>query len=113
MGFQIEYVSSNVFQRRVKIFDECGGGYFSTTNGTIKSPSHPNNYPANEDCIYTIWQPTRTVIILNFLSMDTEELYDYIEIRDGNSADSLLLDQLSGNDIPAPIQSSLNYLWIK
>ena len=73
MGFQLEYESSVVFQHGVIYrFDECGGGYFSTTNGTIASPSYPENYPDNADCIYTIWQPTGTVIMLNFVSMDIE-----------------------------------------
>ena len=117
LGFQLEYGSSNVFQGMINRFDECGGGYFSTTNGTIASPSYPENYPDNADCIYTIWQPTGNVILLNFLSMDIAGGYDcgsdYLEIRDGSSADSPLLDKLCGSDIPAPIQSSQNQLWMK
>ena len=105
----------------------CGGN-FTDANGHFSSPSYPNYYPANTDCTYTISQPTGTVILLNFLSMDTEfydydyyddyvhdydECYDYLEIRDGPSKDSPLLDKLCGSDIPAPIQSSLNQLWMK
>ena len=53
--------------------DECGdGGYNSSYGGIITSPSYPGNYPNNADCIYTISQPTGTVILLNFLSMDIE-----------------------------------------
>ena len=114
LGFQLEYESSDVFQGMINRFDECGlGGYFSTTNGTITSPSYPDNYPGNADCIYTISQPTGTVILLNFLSMDIEDdstcRHDYLEIRDG----STVLDKLCGNEIPAPIQSSKNQLWMK
>ena len=99
-------------------FDECGrGGYFSTTNGTISSPSYPDNYPDNADCYYKISQPTGTVILLNFLSMDIEYdstcAYDYLEIRDGPSGDSPLLGKLCGYEIPATIQSSQNQLWMK
>ena len=68
MGFQLKYESSYVFQRKVNLYHECGGGYFSAANGTITSPSYPKNYPKNEDCIYIILQPTSTVIILNFLT---------------------------------------------
>ena len=116
-------------------FDKCGG-YFSTRNGTITSPSYPGNYPSNADCIYTIAQPTGTVIMLNFLSMDIEshdcdyDYYDYcdpcsydyigtpsgdyLEIRDGPSSDSPLLgEKLCGNEIPSSIQSSQNKLWIR
>ena len=100
----------------IYIFDECGG-YFSTANGTVTSPSYPDNYSDNADCIYTIWQPTGTVIVLNFHSMDIEHHitcdYDYLEIRDGPSSNSPLLDKLCGSAIPAPIQSSQNQLWMK
>ena len=100
------------------MFDECGdGGHFSTIGGSIKSPSYPGYYPNNKDCIYTISQPTGTVILLNFLSMDIDYDsscdYDYIEIRDGPTAGSPLLDKLCGNEIPASIQSSQNQLWIR
>ena len=119
MGFQIEYQSSNVFQGMINRYDECGGGFFSTTYGTITSPDYPENYPNNADCIYTIYQPTGTVILLNFLSMDIKmishsgDCYDYLEIRDGPSDDSPLLGKQCGNEIPAPIQSRQNQLWMK
>ena len=118
MGFQLEYQSSDVFHGMINRFDGCGG-YFSTTNGTMNSPSYPDNYPANKECIYTIWQPTGNVILLNFHNMDIDgysgvcEYYDYLEIRDGPSAESQLLDKLCGSDIPSPIQSSQNQLWMK
>ena len=121
MGFQLEYESSNVFQGMVNRFDACGGGYFSTPNETIASPSYPNNYPSNADCIYTISQPTGTVILLNFLTMDiycpswdtTFITSHYLEIRDGPSNVSPLLGKLCGSVIPAPIQSSQNQLRMK
>ena len=103
--------------------DECGdGGHFSTNGGIIKSQSYPGNYPDNADCIYTISQPTGTVILLNFLSMDIEKYnwddiqdcsMDYLEIRDGPSTYSPLLSKLCGREIPASIQSSKNQLWMR
>ena len=96
------------------------GGHFTAPNGLIYSPSYPENYPDNADCIYTISQPTGTVILMKFLSMDiySYQCSDYLEIRDGPSDDSHLLDKLCGNDpiqspIPHPIQSSQNQLRIK
>ena len=118
-GFQLEYKSSDMFHGIINRYNECGGGYFSATNGSITSPLYPDNYPDNAFCIYTISQPTGNVIRLNFLSMDIEsELvvscgYDYLEIRDGPSDYSTVLGKLCGNEIPAPIQSSQNQLWIK
>ena len=98
----------------------CGGN-FTDANGHFSSPSYPNYYPANTDCTYTISQPTGTVILLNFLSMDIQKYwytdyycYDYLEIRDGPSDDSPILGNLCGSEIPdPPIQSSQNQLWMK
>ena len=140
MGFQLEYESTNVFQGMINRFDECGGGYFSTTNGTIISPSYPENYPHNLDCIYTIYQPTGTVILLNILSMDIdyESGYyddyssddydyhqyggvtctdDYLEIRDGASEQSPLIDRYCGDEtvlsLPIVIQTTRNNVWVR
>ena len=97
----------------------CGGA-FTDANGHMSSPSYPNNYPPNEDCIYTISQPSSTFILLNFYSMEVEysDLHckgccDYLEIRDGPLADSPLLEKLCGNEIPAPIHTSQGKLWMK
>ena len=124
-----------MFQGMINRFDECGGGYFSTTNGMITSPDYPENYPDNADCIYTIYQPTGTVILLNILSMDIEystnydydwisDNYDYhqyggvtcntdyLEIRDGASEQSPLIDGYCGNEtvlsLPIDIQTTQN-----
>ena len=117
LGFQIGYESSDVSQPMNYRFGECNG-YFSTPNGILTSPSYPDKYPRNADCVYTISQPTGTAIILTFHSMD---IYSYsngkcpdsLEIRDGSSAASPLLGNLCGSKIPAPIQSSQNQLWMK
>ena len=118
MGFKLEYESTNVSQWSYN-FGACGGS-FTTKQGIFTSPSYPDNYPYNADCTYNISQPNGTVILLNFLSMDMEYddywcggCCDYLEIRDGPSADSPLLDKLCVSDIPAPVQSSQNQLRIK
>ena len=93
----------------------CGGD-FTTPNGILYSKSYPDNYPENTDCIYTISQPKGTVIRLNFLSMDVEAHptcnYDYLEIRDGPTAASTVLDKRCGKKT-GPIQSTQNKLWMK
>ena len=121
MGFQLKYESSYVYQGMTIRFNECGG-YFSTPNGTITSPFYPENYPGNQECFYTISQPSGTAIMLNFLSLNIHDRpwipnyncdHDYLEIRDGPSNDSPLLDKLCGTEIPAPIQSNQNKMWMK
>ena len=100
-------------------FSGSCGGKFTDANGHMSSPSYPNNYPPNTDCIYIISQPTGTVIQLQFLNIDimvgdNNDIGDHLEIRDGPSNDSdLLLNRLQGSEILAPIQSSQNQLWMK
>ena len=118
LGFELEYESTNVSQWTYGS-GICGGN-FTTQNGIFISPSSPDNYPHNTDCIYTISQPIGTVIMLNLLSMDIEShstcascASDYLEIRDGPSDDSTLVGKLCGSVIPAPIQSTQNQMWMK
>ena len=109
------------------LIDFCSGSCgdeFTETIGHISSPLYPNNYPANADCIYTISQPTGTVIKLNFLSMNIYKMEvnspckngDYLEFRDDGpfftqfSPDDVTL---CGSEIPAPITSIGNKLWMK
>ena len=90
----------------------------TTQKGIFTSPSYPENYPNNVDCIYIIAQPTYTVFKLNFLSMDIDECtqsscssqcpWDYIDIRDGQSESSPLLKQLCGNNTYVGIHNSLH-----
>ena len=120
IGFQIQYESSDVTLGIINRFGECDG-YFTTPNGILTSPSYPDNYPKNAECVYTISQPTGTAIVLTFLSMDIHSwnfgwnsiCNDYLEIRDGRDAAAHLLGELCGKKIPAPIQSSQNQVWMK
>ena len=97
-------------------FGACGGT-LKTLDGLLTSPSYPDNYQNNEDCVYTISPDKGTIISLTFISMDIEHedtcSYDYLEIRDGLSDYSPFLNKLCGNEIPAPIQSSQNQIWLK
>ena len=117
LGFQMRYESSNVTQWTHRM-GTCGGS-FTTPKGFLTSPSYPDYYPLNADCVYTISRPTGTVIVLTFHSVDIEIhwsgscIADYLEIRDGSSAASFPISKLCGTEIPAPIQSSQNQVWMK
>ena len=111
LGFQLRYESSDGSNWS---YGACEG-HVSTPQGIITSPLYPDNYPSNANCIYTITQPTGTVILLKFYAMDIHNDYchDYLKINDGSSRDSPPIGKLCGSDIPAPIQSSQNALWIE
>ena len=105
-----------------KYSGSCGGN-FTVPQGILTSPSYPDSYPYNMDCIYTITQPPDTVILLSFVSMSISYMMDpdspgssshYLEIRDGPLKNSsLIIGNLYGSVMPAPVRSSQNHLWIK
>ena len=82
---------------------------------TIISPNHPNDYNNNMDCQTTIRFSAGERISIQFLAFDIEEnsecVWDWLEIRDGDSADSSLLgSKLCGDTNPDPIESTSNTL---
>lgn len=53
------------------MIDACGG-FFDETNGTITSPSFPETYPGNKNCVWEIVAPPQYRITLNFTHFDLE-----------------------------------------
>ncbi|XP_012283189.1 bone morphogenetic protein 1 [Orussus abietinus] len=51
--------------------DACGGVY-DLSNGTITSPSFPETYPMNKNCVWEIIAPPQYRITLNFTHFDLE-----------------------------------------
>lgn len=51
--------------------DACGG-MIDSANGTITSPSFPDLYPVNKNCIWEIIAPPQYRITLNFTHFDLE-----------------------------------------
>lgn len=51
--------------------DACGG-YIDNTNGTVQSPSFPELYPPNKNCVWQIEAPEQYRITLNFSHFDLE-----------------------------------------
>ena len=119
MGFHLRYESTDQVPKWTYRMGEPGvcGGTFSLPYGIFTSPSYPHNYPDNADCVYSISQPTGNAITLKFLNFYTQKYfgtcYDYLEVRDGPSETSPLLDKLCGSAIPVPIQSNKNQLWLR
>ena len=51
--------------------DACGG-YLELEEGTIQSPSYPDLYPQNKNCVWQIEAPKQHKITLNFTHFDLE-----------------------------------------
>ena len=75
----------------------------------IISPNHPGDYENNKDCQITIRSSVRVRIRFEAFNIESHDscLYDYIEVRDGDSENSNLIgSKLCGTTIPDPIESS-------
>jgi len=62
------------------MFLACGG-HTNGTNGTITSPNFGTpNYPLNTNCVWTITVPTNMSIEMVKIVMNTEPVFDFIEV---------------------------------
>ncbi|KAM7538912.1 hypothetical protein Aperf_G00000048657 [Anoplocephala perfoliata] len=98
-------------------YEAVCGGEIVQEEGFITSPSYPEFYKPNKECIWKIVVPTGFSVALTFLSFDIEKhdncVYDYLEIRDGISENSPVLKKLCGTPLPTPIKSTNNMMYIK
>ncbi|NXD11879.1 CUBN protein, partial [Nothocercus nigrocapillus] len=108
-GFYIVYTTSPADTN-------CGGNY-TDSEGVIMSPFWPNPYINNRQCIYIIRQPEDEKVHLNFTHMELEShtgcSSNYIEVRDGDSEMSPLINKFCHSTFMSPITSTSNSLWIK
>nr|CAI5851425.1 unnamed protein product [Callosobruchus analis] len=95
--------------------DACGG-VFDTPNGTITSPSFPDFYPLNKNCVWEIVAQPQYRITLNFTHFDLEAhqecSYDHVDFYDGPSPESPSLGRFCGSKLPHLIVASGNQLYM-
>ncbi|KTF87440.1 hypothetical protein cypCar_00025640 [Cyprinus carpio] len=93
----------------------CGGTLSGT--GQIRTPLHPDPYPHNKVCEWVINQPEGYVVTLSFLTFDVEGsstcAFDYVEVRDGPSADSPLIGRYCGINMPPMLESTQRSMFIR
>ena len=115
------------------------GGTFTSPHGLLTSPNYPDVYPNDADCIYIVSQTVGTRINIRVVDMDIEYesdhyfydnyyydyhqyggvtcKYDYLEIRDGTSEQSPLIDAYCGDSnvvsLPVQTQSTGNNVWMR
>ncbi|XP_011185073.1 cubilin homolog [Zeugodacus cucurbitae] len=99
----------------IDIAKQCGGEIFSST-GRIYSPEYPGNYSNGVDCIWVINTPENTQMKLDF---DMFELQasdncenDWLEVRNGGSVKSPLINKYCGTLIPRQLPSFTNQMRI-
>ncbi|CAI9720655.1 cubilin [Octopus vulgaris] len=94
----------------------CGETIRGKTHGVIRSPGYPHNYPHNRDCVWTIEVEPNKDIYIHFGEVSLEDgvfCYDYLEIRNGLTADAALLRKICHSGSPKPLRSTEPYLYIR
>ncbi|XP_072307339.1 cubilin [Eucyclogobius newberryi] len=85
--------------------------------GFLKSPGWPNIYPHNQDCTIILRAPANHVISFFFNSFNMENhpqcSFDYLEARNGSTADAPLLGKFCGSTVPSPIFPQSNQLYLR
>ncbi|CAL1528874.1 unnamed protein product [Lymnaea stagnalis] len=98
--------------------EKACGGYIHAENGTITSPSYPDLYPSNKQCVWQIVAPNDHKINLNFTHFEIEGHnqgceYDSVIVDRGHNGDQKSLDIFCGSTIPAPVTSDGNTIRIE
>ncbi|TGZ60201.1 hypothetical protein CRM22_008660 [Opisthorchis felineus] len=98
-------------------YEAICGGELQMEEGTLTSPNYPEFYRSSKECIWQIVVPAGYSVALSFHSFQLEKhdtcVYDYLEIRDGPSESSPLLKKLCGSQLPNPIKSTNNIMFVK
>ncbi|XP_019897556.2 cubilin [Esox lucius] len=93
------------------------GGTMTTSSGSFASPNYPLPYHPNAECYWLIRINPGSKITLSFDNFNLESssncVYDYLAVYDGNSTNAPQLANLCGNQVPAPIDSRGNHLYVK
>ena len=89
------------------LFSECGGILPVATSGEIASPSFPNNYPPNLNCIWQIQVTPGHQIAVTYVDVDIEPssrcVKDYIDLQNGVSPTSPSLHRFCSRTLPSKI----------
>ena len=95
----------------------CGGEMDLETGGRLESPNYPLEYLPSKECVWKITVPKEFQVALHFQSFEVENhdncVYDYVEVRDGDTPDSRLIGVFCGYKIPPDMRSSSNKLFVK
>ncbi|XP_077124414.1 cubilin [Ranitomeya variabilis] len=93
----------------------CGGSLSGT--GVIRSPHYPNPYYRDRSCEWVITQSEGNVVMFTFdklnVSSSSECGNNYVQIRDGSSAESTLIEKYCGSEVPPAIYSTQRSLYVQ
>ncbi|XP_078253265.1 CUB and sushi domain-containing protein 3 isoform X2 [Rhinoraja longicauda] len=88
------------------------GGILTKRRGNILSPSYPEPYDNNLNCIWKITVPEGAGVQVQVLSFATEHNWDSLDFFDGIDTNAPRLGSFSGTTIPALLNSTSNNLYL-
>ncbi|XP_055335662.1 cubilin-like [Paramacrobiotus metropolitanus] len=92
-----------------------GGEIFGKSSGQIASPLYPMNYPHNSTFTWRVTSPSGTTIRVRFVKMDMEDrrcYFDYLALYNGPTTLAPIIGKYCGFELPEPIQTASNQLFI-
>ncbi|XP_063780787.1 cubilin-like [Pseudophryne corroboree] len=112
-----DYTSGKGFHATYSASTSACGGVLHMDTGEFNSPSYPENYPANTECVWNILSSPGNRLMLSFISfslqMSENCSLDYVEIREANET-GIFLGRFCGNTLPSNVSSIIGHiLWIK
>ncbi|NXH11671.1 CUBN protein, partial [Bucco capensis] len=93
------------------------GGTLTTASGIFMSPNYPMPYYQNSECYWLLRGSRGTPLEIQFEQFHLEHhpncSLDYLGVYDGNSSHAKELGKFCGDQIPQPIRSSGDSLYVK
>ena len=102
------------FDNHTCVSESCGGQIVNNS-GSLTLPGYPTlPYPSNRNCVWNITlQDTSKAINLTFHGIfDISCSGSYLEVRDGDSNNSMLIGRFCGSVPPPALSSSTNSLYL-
>lgn len=94
----------------------CGGDLTIESGNQLESPNYPLEYLPNKECIWRITVQEDYQVALKFQSFEVENhdncVYDYVEVRDGDSPDSRLIGVFCGYKVPPDMRSAYRIIFL-
>ncbi|XP_016118932.1 CUB and sushi domain-containing protein 1-like, partial [Sinocyclocheilus grahami] len=79
---------------------------FTTPSGIILSPSYPEEYGNNMNCVWLIIAEPGNRIHLIFSDFEMEPQFDYLIVKDDGMPEPTTFGTFSGKDVPSQIASN-------
>ncbi|CAJ0965090.1 unnamed protein product [Ranitomeya imitator] len=93
----------------------CGGSL--SGKGVIRSPHYPNPYYRDRSCEWVITQSEGSVVMFTFENLNVSSSSvcgnNYVQIRDGSSAESTLIEKYCGSEVPLAIYSTQRSMYVQ